>query len=74
MRNENTFLPADFRKGTDPNAYGDAFGAFKAYFATGIDGVFTDNPDTGAARPRGLREALTSLGSPSTPRPRPRLG
>ncbi|MFI5755749.1 glycerophosphodiester phosphodiesterase [Streptomyces sp. NPDC051569] len=47
MRNENTFLPADFRRGTDPNAYGDAFGAFKAYFAQGIDGVFTDNPDTG---------------------------
>ncbi|MFC4467363.1 glycerophosphodiester phosphodiesterase [Streptomyces xiangluensis] len=47
MRNENTFLPADFRKGTDPNAYGDVFGAFEVYFATGIDGVFTDNPDTG---------------------------
>jgi glycerophosphoryl diester phosphodiesterase len=47
MRNENTFLPADFRKGTDPNAYGDAFGAFQTYFATGIDGVFTDNCDTG---------------------------
>ncbi|OIK00668.1 glycerophosphodiester phosphodiesterase [Streptomyces colonosanans] len=47
MRNENTFLPANFRKGTDPAAYGDAFGAFKAYFATGIDGVFTDNADTG---------------------------
>ncbi|MGI5199466.1 glycerophosphodiester phosphodiesterase [Streptomyces sp. CA-288835] len=47
MRNENTFLPADFRKGTDPNAYGDVFGAFKVYFETGIDGVFTDNPDTG---------------------------
>ncbi|MFI0239461.1 glycerophosphodiester phosphodiesterase [Streptomyces sp. NPDC016845] len=47
MRNENTFLPADFRKGTDPNAYGDAFGAFQAYFATGIDGIFTDNCDTG---------------------------
>ncbi|WP_420032670.1 glycerophosphodiester phosphodiesterase [Streptomyces sp. cg28] len=46
MRNENTFLPADFKKGTDPNAYGDAFGAFKAYFATGIDGVFSDNCDT----------------------------
>ncbi len=27
MRNENTFLPANFRQGTDPNAYGDAFGA-----------------------------------------------
>ncbi|MCX4552160.1 glycerophosphodiester phosphodiesterase [Streptomyces sp. NBC_01267] len=46
MRNENTFLPADFRRGTDPNAYGDAFGAFRTYFATGIDGVFTDNADT----------------------------
>jgi glycerophosphoryl diester phosphodiesterase len=47
MRNENPFLPADFRKGSDPDAYGDAFGAFRTYFATGIDGVFTDNPDTG---------------------------
>ncbi|MEU1349895.1 glycerophosphodiester phosphodiesterase [Streptomyces sp. NPDC005775] len=46
MRNENTFLPADFRRGTDPNAYGDAFGAFAVYFATGIDGIFSDNPDT----------------------------
>ncbi|THA75329.1 glycerophosphodiester phosphodiesterase [Streptomyces sp. A0642] len=46
MRNENTFLPADFRRGTDPSAYGDAFGAFAAYFATGIDGIFSDNPDT----------------------------
>ncbi|MEU1043509.1 glycerophosphodiester phosphodiesterase [Streptomyces sp. NPDC005907] len=46
MRNENTFLPANFRKGTDPNAYGDAFGAFRTYFETGIDGVFSDNPDT----------------------------
>ncbi|WP_406150630.1 glycerophosphodiester phosphodiesterase [Streptomyces sp. NBC_01012] len=46
MRNENTFLPADFRRGTDPNAYGDAFGAFRTYFETGIDGIFSDNPDT----------------------------
>ncbi|MFG2575348.1 glycerophosphodiester phosphodiesterase [Streptomyces sp. NPDC048481] len=47
MRNENPFLPADFRKGTDADGYGDPFGAFRTYFATGIDGVFTDNPDTG---------------------------
>ncbi|MEU0525476.1 glycerophosphodiester phosphodiesterase [Streptomyces niveus] len=47
MRNENSFLPADFRIGTDPNAYGDVFGAFKTYFEQGIDGIFTDNPDTG---------------------------
>ncbi|PWI19696.1 glycerophosphodiester phosphodiesterase [Streptomyces sp. Act143] len=47
MRNENPFLPTSFRKGTDPDAYGDVFGAYRTYFATGIDGVFTDNPDTG---------------------------
>ncbi|MDN3295292.1 glycerophosphodiester phosphodiesterase [Streptomyces ficellus] len=47
LRNENTFLPADFRRGTDPAAYGDVFGAYEAYFATGIDGIFTDQPDTG---------------------------
>lgn len=47
MRNENTFLPAEFRRGTDPAAYGDAFGAFKVWFETGIDGIFTDNADTG---------------------------
>ncbi|MGW1716323.1 glycerophosphodiester phosphodiesterase [Streptomyces sp. NPDC002156] len=47
MRNENPFLPTNFRKGTDADAYGDAFGAYRTYFATGIDGVFTDNPDTG---------------------------
>ncbi|TVL93122.1 glycerophosphodiester phosphodiesterase [Streptomyces sp. SAJ15] len=46
LRNENTFLPLDFRRGTDPNAYGDAFGALKVYFEQGIDGIFTDNPDT----------------------------
>ncbi|MBT2482582.1 glycerophosphodiester phosphodiesterase [Streptomyces sp. ISL-94] len=46
-RNENSFLPADYRKGTDPAAYGDAFGAFRTYFEQGIDGIFTDNPDTG---------------------------
>lgn len=46
MRNENPFLPTNFRKGTDADGYGDAFGAFKTYFETGIDGVFSDNPDT----------------------------
>ncbi|KUJ66618.1 glycerophosphodiester phosphodiesterase [Streptomyces albus subsp. albus] len=46
MRNENSFLPADFRRGTDPNAYGDAFGAFQIYFEQGIDGIFSDNADT----------------------------
>jgi glycerophosphoryl diester phosphodiesterase len=47
LRNENPFLPADFRRGTEADAYGDVFGAYRAYFATGIDGIFTDHPDTG---------------------------
>ncbi|MFD4971001.1 glycerophosphodiester phosphodiesterase [Streptomyces sp. NPDC058424] len=46
-RNENPFLPPKFRKGTAADAYGDVFGVFQAYFATGIDGIFTDNADTG---------------------------
>lgn len=46
-RNENSFLPAEYRRGTDPAAYGDAFGAFKRYFEQGIDGIFTDQADTG---------------------------
>ncbi|MCF3143313.1 glycerophosphodiester phosphodiesterase [Streptomyces platensis] len=46
VRNENSFLPTDYRRGTDPNAYGDALGVFKKYLGTGIDGLFSDNPDT----------------------------
>ncbi|ARQ71691.1 glycerophosphodiester phosphodiesterase [Streptomyces marincola] len=46
LRNENRYLPAEFRRGEDPHAYGDVFGALNAYFATGIDGVFADHPDT----------------------------
>lgn len=45
-RNENQFLPLEYRKGTDPTAYGDAFGAFRRYFEQGIDGIFTDQADT----------------------------
>ncbi|MFE6102665.1 glycerophosphodiester phosphodiesterase [Streptomyces laurentii] len=46
MRNENNFLPAEYRRGTDPAAYGDAFGLLRRYFDTGIDGIFSDNADT----------------------------
>jgi glycerophosphoryl diester phosphodiesterase len=45
-RNENQFLPLDFQVGTDPNAYGDPLAAFRTWFATGIDGLFSDNADT----------------------------
>lgn len=49
FRDENQFLPADFRDGTDPNAKGDIFGEMRAFFEAGIDGVFSDYSDTADA-------------------------
>ncbi|MET8758191.1 glycerophosphodiester phosphodiesterase [Lentzea sp. NPDC004782] len=46
FRNENSFLPADFRSSTDPAAYGRAFEEYDVFFKTGLDGLFADNPDT----------------------------
>jgi glycerophosphoryl diester phosphodiesterase len=46
FRNENAFLPLDFRRGTDPAAYGNAFAEYQLFFAAGVDGVFSDNGDT----------------------------
>lgn len=62
LRNENSFLPVDFQRdhdatpGVDPNAYGDVFGAYRRYFATGIDGIFTDHPDTGLLAAADVRD------------------
>ncbi|MCE7005298.1 glycerophosphodiester phosphodiesterase [Kibdelosporangium philippinense] len=47
FRNENSFLPADFRSSAVAAEYGNAIGEFEKFFATGIDGIFTDNTDTG---------------------------
>ncbi len=49
FRNENQFLPPSLRSSADPNAYGDAFSEYKAFFDLGVDGVFADNPDTAVA-------------------------
>jgi glycerophosphoryl diester phosphodiesterase len=46
FRNENTFLPADYRTSADPAAYGRAFDEYAKFFATGVDGLFSDNSDT----------------------------
>lgn len=46
FRNENTFLPSELRVGTDPTAYGDAFTEYALFLSTGLDGLFSDNPDT----------------------------
>jgi glycerophosphoryl diester phosphodiesterase len=49
FRDENQFLPADFRDGTDPATKGDIFGELEAFLATGLDAVFADHPDTADA-------------------------
>jgi glycerophosphoryl diester phosphodiesterase len=46
FRNENNFLPLDFRRGTDPALYGNAFAEYALFYSLDVDGLFTDNPDT----------------------------
>ncbi len=46
FRDENRFLPAGCRQGTDPDAKGDAFCEYDAFLDAGVDGVFSDFPDT----------------------------
>jgi glycerophosphoryl diester phosphodiesterase len=47
FRAENTFLPLDYRVGTDPTAYGRAIDEQVRFLRTGIDGLFTDQSDIG---------------------------
>ena len=46
FRNENTFLPLELRSSADPAAYGNAFAEYDQFFGIGVDGLFSDNPDT----------------------------
>jgi glycerophosphoryl diester phosphodiesterase len=47
FRAENQFLPAGYRVGTDPAAYGRAIEEQVTFLRTGIDGLFTDQADIG---------------------------
>ena len=54
FRNENTFLPLDFRVGNPAHpsylgATGDAPDEYLVFFEQRIDGLFSDNPDTAVA-------------------------
>jgi glycerophosphoryl diester phosphodiesterase len=49
FRNENVFLTVDLRRGLNPADYGDAFAEYQAFFEAGVDGLFSDNPDTADA-------------------------
>jgi glycerophosphoryl diester phosphodiesterase len=49
FRAENTFLPCELRSSADPAEYGDLAAEVRQFFALGVDGLFTDNPDIAVA-------------------------
>jgi len=59
FRNENAFLPADLDEGPDPADYGRAIDEQLAFWAAGVDGLFTDNPDTGVVSRELFAEGVT---------------
>jgi glycerophosphoryl diester phosphodiesterase len=44
VRAENYFLPPKLKIGTDPAAHGDVDAVYRALFAAGVDGLFSDFP------------------------------
>ncbi|MFE7274357.1 glycerophosphodiester phosphodiesterase family protein [Streptomyces sp. NPDC057623] len=53
FRAENQFLPAQFRRGTGANDFGDAFAEYALYYGMGVDAVVTDFPDLAVMARRG---------------------
>ena len=45
FRAENAFLPTRLRNGSEPSERGDIEAELRAFLATGIDGLFIDQPD-----------------------------
>ena len=63
MRDENQFMAADYWRGEDPDAKGDATAEIQAFLDEGIDGFFTDFPDTGVdARETWLEQRTPTAG------------
>jgi glycerophosphoryl diester phosphodiesterase len=54
FRAENRFLPVDFRIGPEPDARGDITAEYELFYRLGLDGVFSDFPDTAIAARVGL--------------------
>jgi glycerophosphoryl diester phosphodiesterase len=66
LRDENRFLRPDHRIGDDPHARGDSEAQTVALLDAGVDGVFTDHPDSAVeARGRWLARRAARTGTPS---------
>jgi len=57
LRDENTFLPPELQRGTDPADYGDAIEEQQRFWEAGVDGLFADQPDTAVLTRELFREA-----------------
>jgi glycerophosphoryl diester phosphodiesterase len=55
IRAENRFLPPEFRIGPDPDARGDVTAEYERFLRLGVDGFFTDHPDTAVAAVNAVR-------------------
>jgi len=49
FRAENTFLPLELRSSANPAEYGNFAAEVRQFFALGVDGLFSDNPDRAVA-------------------------
>ncbi|WP_328910165.1 glycerophosphodiester phosphodiesterase family protein [Streptomyces sp. NBC_00234] len=49
FRAENQYLPAQYRRGSVPTEFGDAFAEYAFHYAQGVDAVVTDFPDIAAS-------------------------
>ncbi|MDN3294739.1 glycerophosphodiester phosphodiesterase family protein [Streptomyces ficellus] len=65
FRAENRYLPAELRRGSDPNGFGDAFAEYARHFEQGVDAVVTDFPDLAA-----IARDATRCGPAVGPRPK----
>lgn len=69
LRNENAHLPPSLRIGVEPGTHGRALAEHLAFARAGVDGVFTDFPDTGVEARR-LVEGGAVLAAAAGRRPR----
>lgn len=60
MRNENNFLPTNLMVGSDKAAPGDAEAEYLAFYAAGVDGVFSDFTQTAVESLRRHRSAAAA--------------